>query len=455
MEDTANTDSGATARFTSRLGFYLVAVGSAVGIGNIWGFPTQTADNGGAAFVLIYLCFSFLLAWPMLIAELVIGRYGRTDPVSTMTMVNPNPLIKALGICVGWGSTVTVLLIYTFYTIIAGWIICFGLVPLAAFFNFGELATYLGSLETAPTMAAGGLFMAMVAGIVSGGIAEGIEKWCNRLMPALIILMFGLIAFTMQQNGAMEGLRYFLLPDFSKIMNKDLIISALGQSFFSMSLGVGIMVVYGAYLTSNSNIPFLAASVALTDTLVAILAGLLIIPGMFVALHHGIEIYTSEGALKSADTLVFDVLPSLFALFGNTGVLVSVAFFILLTITALTSAVSILEVPVAVFQRRLRIRRQNSVWLITLFAYLGTFVVMAWFDPLFNLIVSLTTQYSMPLLSLIVCIYTGWLWGRDKKLKELERGFPDISSTLFWKIWPWYVRFVCPVLVTVLIIATF
>ena len=307
MEDTADTGTGSTARFTSRLGFYLVAVGSAVGIGNIWGFPTQTADNGGGAFVLIYLCFSFLLAWPMLIAELVIGRYGRTDPVSVMTMVNPKPLIKTLGSCVGWGSTVTILLIYTFYTIIVGWIICFGLAPLAVFFNLQELATYLISLETVPTMAAGGLFMIMVAGIVSGGIADGIEKWCNRLMPALIIIMLGLIAFTMQQHGAMEGLRYFLLPDFSKVINKDLIISALGQSFFSMSLGVGIMVVYGAYLTSNSNIPFLAASVALTDTLVAILAGLLIIPGMFVALHHGIEIYTADGTLKSADTLVFDV----------------------------------------------------------------------------------------------------------------------------------------------------
>ena len=454
MGDTTDS-SGSKARFTSRLGFFLVAVGSAVGIGNIWGFPTQTADNGGAAFVMIYLSFSFLLAWPMLIAELVIGRYGRADPVTAMEKVNSRPLFKILGAAVGWASTITVLLIYTFYTIIAGWIICFGLAPMASYFGFPELAAYISSITLLPTMLAGGVFMVLVATIVSGGIADGIEKWCNRLMPALILLMLGLITFTLQQDGAMDGLKYFLLPDFSRVVNRDLIISALGQSFFSMSLGVGIMVVYGAYLTSNSNIPLLAASVALTDTLVAILAGLLIIPGMFVALHHGIEIYTESGTLKSADTLVFDVLPALFQRFGDIGVLVSTAFFILLAITALTSAVSILEVPVSVVQRRLRVRRQNGVWLITLLAYLGTLWVMIWFDSLFNFIVSLTTQYSMPLLSLVVCIYAGWLWGQDKKLKELERGFPGIRRSLFWKIWPWYVRLVCPILVLVLIFSTF
>ena len=455
MEDSSNAYASTTTQFTSRLGFFLVAVGSAVGVGNIWGFPTQTADNGGAAFVLIYLCFSFLLAWPMLVAELVIGRYGRTDPASVLEKVHTNPLVKKIGVCVGWASTITVLLIYTFYTIISGWIICFGLAPVATFFGMPDLATCLTSLKTAPTMMAGGLFMVMVAGIVAGGVAEGLEKWCNRLMPALVILMLCLIVFTLKQDGAMEGVRYFLLPDFSKILDKNLIISAMGQSFFSMSLGVGIMVVYGSYLTNNSNVPLLAASVALTDTCVAILAGLLIIPGMFVALRHGIDIYTAEGALKSANTLVFDVLPSLFQQFGDMGVLVSIAFFVLLTITALTSAISILEVPVAVVLRRHNVRRRRSVWIITFATFIASLCVMIWKDQLFKLVVTITTQYSMPLLSLVVCLYAGWIWSRDQKLQELKKGYPGVEHSLFWKIWPWYVRFVCPALVLMLIAFTF
>ena len=455
MDEITTSNSDGSPQFTSRLGFFLVAVGSAVGVGNIWGFPAQTADNGGAAFVLIYLCFSFLLAWPMLVAELVIGRYGRTDPASVLEMVHPNPLLKRIGVMVGWASTITVLLIYTFYCIISGWIICFGLAPVASFIDMPELAGYLTSMNAVSTAIAAGVFMMMVASIVSGGVADGLEKWCNRLMPTLVVLMLCLIVFTLRQDGALEGVRYFLQPDFSKVFDRHLIISALGQSFFSMSLGVGIMVVYGSYLTNNSNVPLLAASVALTDTLVAILAGMLIIPGMFVAVHHGIDIYTADGVLKSADTLVFDVLPALFQQFGNIGVIVSLAFFVLLTITALTSAISILEVPVAVVLRRYLIHRSRSVWMLTLLAYAACICVIIWFDQLFDLIVILTTRYSMPLLSLVVCLYAGWVWSRDQKLNELKKGFPGVENSLFWKIWPWYVRFVCPAMVLMLIILTF
>ncbi|WP_257253026.1 MULTISPECIES: sodium-dependent transporter [unclassified Endozoicomonas] len=442
-------------QFTSRLGFYLAAVGSAVGIGNIWGFPAQTADNGGAAFVLIYLCFSFLLAWPMLVAELVIGRYGRSDPVSTLESVSNRSFCKFLGKLTGWASTITVLLIYTFYAIISGWIICFGLAPVAVALGLDSLAASLTSFNPLPTMIAAGAFMAMVAAIVSGGVADGIEKWCSRLMPMLVLLILLLIVFTMTQEGAQDGLRYFVLPDFSKLLSKDLLISALGQSFFSMSLGVGIMVVYGAYLTRDSNIPVMAASVAVTDTLVAVMAGLLIIPGMYVALNHGIDIYTAEGALKSADKLVFDVLPQLFLQFGPLGILLSLAFFLLLTITALTSAVSILEVPVAVCQRRHLARRNASSWLISLITFGVSVCVMIWFDVLFDFVVNLTTRYAMPLLSLVVCIYAAWIWSRDQKLRELQKGYPDVEHSLFWKIWPWYIRFFCPFMVMVLIFFTF
>ena len=453
--ETVLTQTPSTTRFTSRLGFYLAAVGSAVGVGNIWGFPTQAADNGGAAFVLVYLCFSFLLAWPMLIAELLIGRYGRSDAVTTLESVSNNHWSRQIGRCTGWLSITTVLLIYTFYAIIAGWIISFGLIPVAEFLGADQLAVRLGSFDLLVTGINAAVFMIMTAVIVSGGVANGIEKWCGRLMPILFLMLLGLIAFTLQQEGAMAGLQYFLQPDFNKILDTDLLISALGQSFFSMSLGVGIMVVYGSYLTSNSNVPTIAAGVAVTDTLIAVMAGLLIIPGMFVAQQHGIEIHTASGTLKSADTLVFDVLPTLFNQFEIAGPLLFLTFFALLTITALTSAISILEVPVASLSHRKIATRSRAVWLITIGTFLATVIVLLNKDLLFGFIISLTTRYSMPLLSLVVCLYAGWIWSRDKKLKELSKGYPDVGSSLFWKIWPWYVRYVCPSMVLLLIALTF
>ncbi len=455
MKESNSTSTDVAAQFSSRLGFFLAAVGSAVGVGNIWGFPSQAADNGGAAFVLVYLCFSFLLAWPMLTAELLVGRYGRSDPVATLGMLSSSAITRRLGKTIGWFSSLTVILIYSFYSIIAGWIICFGLAPVAKLLGFAELNTTLTSFQTTPTLIAIAVFLVITTRIVSGGIAGGIEKWCGRLMPMLALLIFSLIIYTLAQDGAMEGLRYFLLPDFSKILNKDLLVSALGQSFFSMSLGVGVMLVYGAYLSSQSNVPLLAAGVALTDTAVAILAGLLIIPGMFVALHHGIDIFTAEGSLKSADTLVFDVLPALFSQLGTPGILVSVAFFALLAITALTSSISMLEVPVAILQRRRWAQRTQSSWLISILAFSISTCIVLWFDILFGLVVSLTTRYAMPLLSLAICIFVGWIWSRNHKLKELQQGCPNIKHSWFWKIWPWYIRTVCPVMILVLIIYTF
>ena len=455
LKESGPPSTDVAVQFSSRLGFFLAAVGSAVGVGNIWGFPSQAADNGGAAFVLVYLCFSFLLAWPMLTAELLVGRYGRSDPVATLGMLSSSMITTRLGQAVGWFSSLTVILIYSFYGIIAGWIICFGLAPVVTLFGLTELSTTLTSFQTAPTLIATALFMVMTTRIVSGGIAGGIEKWCSRLMPMLALLIFSLITYTLSQEGAMEGLRYFLLPDIEKIFNRELLVSALGQSFFSMSLGVGVMLVYGAYLSSQSNVPLLAAGVALTDTAVAILAGLLIIPGMFVALHHGIDIFTPDGTLKSADTLIFDVLPTLFNQLGSAGILVSVAFFALLAITALTSSISMLEVPVAILQRRHWAQRTPSSWLLSILAFGISTCIVIWFETLFNLVVSMTTHYAMPLLSLAICIFVGWIWSRNHKLKELQQGCPNIKHSWFWKIWPWYIRIVCPALILVLIVYTF
>ena len=224
----------------------------------------------------------------------------------------------------------------------------------------------------------------------------------------------------------------------------------MGQAFFSMSLGVGTMLVYGSYVSKHENLPTLGASVALVDIGVAVIAGMLIIPAMYVALNNGVEIFTSDGALIEGDTLIFTVLPALFDTIGTVGLLVAFAFFALMVIAAVTSSISMLEVPVAYLVESKGIARKRAVWLVTAVIFAASTTIIFNFEQLFGLVISVTTQYSQPLLGLALCIFAGWVWRRDAILKELRAGNDEIESGLFWKIWPWYVRFVCPVIIFVM-----
>jgi NSS family neurotransmitter:Na+ symporter len=433
----------ARGEFSSRLGFVLAAAGSAVGLGNIWGFPTQVASNGGAAFVLVYIFLAFVLAYPVLMAELIIGRATRANMVDALGKISGSKLGRATGI---WGF-ITVSLILAFYAIVAGWMITYFLQSITQMLEWSEASNWLTESSSLRSILFCGIFIIMTASIVTGGVSDGIERWSVRLMPTLILIIVLLIAYVSTLDGAIEGWKAYLWPDFSRILEPDLLVSAMGQAFFSMSLGVGTMLVYGSYVSKDENLPVLGASVALVDIGVAILAGMLIIPAMYVALNNGVEIFSESGELIDQDSLIFTVLPALFATMGAVGNIVALAFFALMVIAALTSSISMLEVPVAYVVESKGINRKRAVWMLGAFIFVMSTVIILNFELLFGLVISLTTQYSQPLLGLALCIFVGWVWKRDKILSELKNGDVNVEQSLFWKIWPWYLRFVCPVII--------
>ncbi|WP_100641465.1 sodium-dependent transporter [Alteromonas facilis] len=433
----------ARGEFSSRFGFILAAAGSAVGLGNIWGFPNQVAENGGAAFVLVYLLLAFVLAYPVLMAELVIGRAKRANMVDALGKISGNRVGRMVGL---WGC-VTVSLILAFYAIVGGWMIAYFAESLTRFAGATSTADWMIGFSLERNLLFAAMFFGLTAMIVTGGVSQGIERWSVRLMPTLIIIILLLIVYVSTQPGAIEGWKVYLVPDFSKVFHPDLLISAMGQAFFSMSLGVGTMLVYGSYVSKKENLPTLGVSVALVDIGVAILAGMLIIPAMYVALHNGVEIFTEAGALIGEDQLIFTVLPALFDSIGGVGPFIAFAFFALMVIASLTSSISMLEVPVAYLVESHNVSRTKAVWILAVSIFVLSAIIIFNFSSLFGLVIAATTQYSQPLLGMVLCIFAGWVWNRNGLLKELTEGSPEIESTMFWKIWPLYVKFICPVVI--------
>lgn len=425
----------------------MAAAGSAVGLGNIWGFPTQAASNGGAAFLLVYLVLAFTLAYPVLMAELIIGRYAHANAVSALRKISSNAITKRTGAGFGIIGVITASFILSFYAIVAGWMIAFGLSSIASILGMGALSEWLTSFSLAGNFLFMVLFMVLTTGIISAGVSKGIERWSARLMPLLLITLVLLVAYVLTLDGAMDGLKVYLLPDFERALTPKLILAALGSAFFSLSLGVGTMLIYGSYLSDDENLPVVGGLVTLVDILIAVTAGFLILPAMYVALNSGVEIFTEGGTLISEDTLIFTVLPELFSTMGVTGIIVSLTFFFLMCVAALTSSISMLEVPVAYLIEEHALSRKKAAIIAALLIAVVSTVVVLNFDALFGLVVTLTTRYGQPLLGLALCIYAGWIWRRDSILKELKEGCPDVENGLFWKIWPWYVKFVCPLII--------
>ncbi|UXI02205.1 sodium-dependent transporter [Photobacterium sp. TY1-4] len=442
--------SGSRAHFSSRLGFILAAAGSAVGLGNIWGFPTQAASNGGAVFLFVYLIMVFALAYPLLVAELTIGRYGNANPIKSLRAVWPQQ--RGIATLMGIAGMIAVSMILSFYAIVAGWLFGFLVGPVLDAIGMTQAADWLESFSASRNLVLMIGFMLLTILVVRNGVANGIERWSTRLMPVLLVLFVVMVGYILTQPGAMDGLKMFLVPDPSHFSPK-LVVSAMGQAFFSLSLGVCSMMVYGSYIQKDVNLPKTAAQVALLDTSVAFIAGLLILPAMFVAQHNGVEIYSETGALLSSDTLVFSVLPAMFETMGGAGLFIGVLFFVLMVIAALTSSISMLEVPVSCATEELKQDRKVAVWwiggLITLFSALIVFN----FGELFGLVISLTTEYAQPILGMMFALLVGWVWKRDKVLQEIREGYPELEQGLFWKIWPWYVRVVCPILMLMVFFA--
>lgn len=436
--------SASRGEFSSRFGFIMAAAGSAVGLGNIWGFPTQTASNGGAAFLVAYLVLAFCLAYPALMAELVIGRHGQANAVSSLRKVTNQPWQKKFAFVVGFGGIICAGLILSFYAIVAGWMLSATLEPVAQLTGQEPAITWLSEQSLSRNLIFTAAFIILTVAIISKGVENGIEKWSKRLMPALLGILFMLIIYVMTQDGAVEGLKAYLVPDFSSILNPELLVNALGQAFFSLSLGTSVMIIYGSYISKKENLVSLGAYVTLIDVFIAFVAGLLIIPAMYVAQAQGVQIFSAEGVLLSEDTLVFQVLPALFTSMGDVGIFVGFAFFALMSIAALTSSISMLEAPVSYAVERFALKRVQATWLIGSIIALVSFTIVFNLGTLFGFVITLTTKIGQPILGLMCCIFVGWIWHRASLLKEIQQGCPEAANSFFWKVWPWYIKFICP-----------
>jgi len=430
--------------FSSRLGFILAAAGSAVGLGNIWGFPTQTASNGGAAFVLVYLVLAFCLAYPAFMAELLIGRYGQANAVTSMQKMSKTRWQKRFAFIVGFGGIVCAALILSFYGILAGWMMSYAIEPITSVLGFNEASIWLTAQSIGRNLVFTGIFMVLTISIIRRGVEDGIEKWSKRLMPMLIGLLIILIFYVFTLEGAKAGFEAYLNPDISRVFEPDLLISALGQAFFSLSLGTSVMIIYGSYISKSENIVSLGAQVTLIDVSIAFLAGLLIIPSMYVAQSQGVAIFSDDGSLISGPNLVFDVLPTLFDSMGVIGSFVAFGFFVLMSIAALTSSISMLEGPVSFAVERHNVERnQATMWIGSGIFILSSIIVLN-FDVLFGLVISISTVYGQPLIAMLCCVFVGWIWQRSQILAEIKQGNDNAEHSFFWKVWPWYTKFICP-----------
>ncbi|MFT5755491.1 MAG: NSS family neurotransmitter:Na+ symporter [Alteromonadaceae bacterium] len=438
--------------FSSRIGFIMAAAGSAVGLGNIWGFPTQTASNGGAAFVLVYLVLAFFLAYPAFMAELLIGRFGQANAVTSMQKMSRTGTQKKFAFFVGFGGIICAALILSFYGIFAGWMMSFAIEPVALLLGSDNTAQWLVSQSVVRNLLFTTLFMFLTIFIIRSGVENGIEKWSKRLMPVLIVLLVSLIIYVVTLDGAAEGLNAYLNPDFSRIFEPDLLISAMGQAFFSLSLGTSVMIIYGSYISKAENLVSLGAQVTLIDVSIAFLAGLLVIPAMYVAQAQGVAIFAEDGSLISGSSLIFTVLPALFDSMGSMGLFVGFMFFILMSIAALTSSISMLEGPVSYAVERHDLPREKATLIIGLGILVLSSVIVLNIDFMLDLVATIATQYGQPIIAMLCCVFVGWIWHRNEILTEIKNGYEEVENSLFWKVWPIYTKFICPTAIAIVFI---
>lgn len=436
----------------SRLGFILAAAGSAIGLGNIWRFPYMAGENGGGAFVLIYLLCILLIGLPVLLAELAIGRRAERNPVGAFKALAPKtawPLVGTLGVVTGFG-------ILSFYSVVAGWTVGYLFKALTGAFEADLTAEASGALFTGligdplQALLLTGFFLLLTILIVRGGVSGGIERASKILMPVLFIVLLLLAIRALTLPGAGEGLVYLFRPDFSKI-DTGVVISALGQALFSLSLGMGAMITYGSYFPKRENVWSAGTFVAFSDTLIATLAGLIIFPALFSA---GVAPNAGPG-------LVFVVLPTIF----NTmpfGTFFAVLFYALLSIAALTSTISLLEVVVSYMVDERGWSREKAAWTIGAACFLlavpsalsqgavdwlGADGLFAWdFLTLNN---NLWGNYALSLGALLICLFVGWYWGVAPALAAIEEGGHRLPAAGGWRI---LIRYVCPLAVAIIFV---
>lgn len=414
--DFSNRDS-----FGSKLGIIAAAAGSAIGLGNIWRFPYVAGENGGAAFLLIYVLFIISIGIPVMLSEFTIGRRAQRNPYGAFKLLKPGQpwyLIGIMGIAAAF-------MILAFYSTIAGWTLEY---LIHAFRNDFQGKTSTELTEMFNAFQQGGIrpviwqviFMFLTAFVVFRGVKKGIERYAKILMPILLLLIIIICIRSITLPGAGEGLAFLFKPDFSKI-NGQVVLEALGQAFFSLSIGMGTLITYGSYIKKKENLSNTAYAVTAADTFIAILAGIAIFPAVFA---FGINPAEGEG-------LAFITLPNIFTSMAG-GYYWALSFFILLVIAALTSTISVLEVVVAYFSEELNIpRKRATVIASVLITILGVLCTLSqgpaenlglFGASLFSNMEYLSANVLLPLGGLLIVVFVGWIMGKENVRDELTNG---------------------------------
>ncbi len=430
----------------SKVGFVLACAGSAVGLGNIWRFPYITGQNGGAAFVLLYVALVFVIGFSVMLAEMAIGRNAQLNAVGAFRKIKGGmwPLV-------GWMGVIAGFIILSYYGVIAGWTMAYilksftGLMGAAAAGTAGDV--FVGFITNpAQVIAWQALFMVITIYIVYKGIGGGIEKYCKVLMPALFLLLLVLIVRAVTLPGAGEGINFYLKPDFSKLTGGALG-AALGQAFFSLSLGMGCIITYGSYLGKKEILPGAAIQVCFLDTLVAFLAGLVIFPAVFA---FGLDAGAGPG-------LTFITLPNVFGQMPG-GAVWSAIFFLLLFVAALTSAISLLEVVSAYVIDEMKWTRSKAAWVMgTVIFLLGIPSVLGiagklptfWGRDFLDSADFIASNVLLPLGGLFIALFVGWFWTEGARQEVENNGSAPFG---LYVPWLWVCRVVAPLAIAYIFI---
>ena len=439
-------------QWTGRLAFILAATGSAVGLGNIWKFPYITGDNGGGAFVIVYLLCIAVIGIPVMMAEILLGRRGRLSPINTMSMLASEDNRHHIWRGIGWMGAIAGLIILSYYSVIAGWAIAY-VVRMASGVFVGATADGANSIFSTLTsdperlLAWHTIFMLATIMVVARGVQHGLEKAVRFLMPLLLILLLVLVGYATTTGAFYQGFSYLFSPDFSKLSAESILV-AMGHAFFTLSLGMGAIMAYGAYLPKDVSIAKTTFVIAGADTVVALLAGMAIFPIVFA---NGLEPAAGPG-------LIFKTLPIAFGQM-DSGILFGTIFFLLITFAAWTSAISLIEPMVAwlVENRNLtRIRASVYIGLFTWVLGLGSVLSFnvwekaTWSIPglfkdltFFDTLDGLTANVLLPLGGLFIAIFVGHLMAEHKVKEELD------THPLLYKIWYFLLRYITPLLVII------
>lgn len=429
----------ARSSFGSRIGVILASAGSAVGLGNIWRFPTEVGKNGGAAFIMLYLLCVMLLAMPVMIGEFVIGRSSRANTVDSYRVLAPGkPWVAS-----GFIGVVGGFLVLSYYSVVAGWTLDYTVASATAQLlrpiNYEDYFNSFVHHPWRPLLAMLG-FMSVTHYVVSRGVERGIERFSKILMPMLFVIIIVLIGFALSMPGAVRGLEFLFRPDLSKI-NVQVVLCAMGQAFFTLSVGIGCLATYASYFSDETPLVRSALNVCVIDTLVAVSAGLIIFPAVFSV--PGAQVDAGPG-------LVFIILPNVFnSAFGSMPILnyfFSLLFYLLLFLAALTSSISMHEISTAYISETYRLNRLNAARIVTLICTgfgvvcslsFGVLSGIKIFDmSFFDLFDFLVAKFCMPIGGMLICTFVGWGLKHSMVCCQLNSKFTPLLMFLFRWIAP-------------------